>query len=148
MFMIAIAILAAALLLLIIKVMSWIAKLFVKRYDSNATGEYKTALQSHIANAITLGLTLGWALEEFFVGVEVRDLVDLLILLNIEVPPKQILIMALHGLSILLLVCSCIFFWISNKKLQKFQQSISTRKMNWQIIAALTILTIIVMRFL
>ena len=143
-----ICILTFGLLWLAIKGLGWFANPIAKLYDPKASGEYKAALKSHIGATIILGLTLGWTAGEFLFGVEVRDLVDLLILLNIEVPPKQILIMALHGLSILLLVFSFVYFWISNKKLQKFQQSISTRKMNWQIIAALTILTIIVMRFL
>ena len=143
-----ICILTFGLLWLAIKGLGWFANPIAKLYDPKASGEYKAALKSHIGATIILGLTLGWTAGEFLFGVEVRDLVDLLILLNIEVPPKQILIMALHGLSILLLFCSCIFFWISNKKLQKFQQSISTLKMNCQIIAALTISTIIVMRFL
>ena len=142
-----ICILTFGLLWLAIKGLGWFANPIAKLYDPKASGEYKAALKSHIGATIILGLTLGWTAGEFLFGVEIQALAELLNKIDIRTS-NSILIAAAHSLSILFLFLSFIHFWISNKSLQKFQQSISTLKMNCQIIAALTISTIMVMGLL
>ena len=109
-----------------------------KYYDQNASGEYKVALTSHIGTAITLGLILGWTLSEFVFAHKFLILVGTIESQNIRMSNLWIRISPV--LTILISYFLSAYLWISNRNLKKFPQSISTLKMNCQVIMLTTII--------
>ena len=127
------------LLWLVKKGLDWlIGTPIAEKYDPNASGKYKVALASHIGTAITLGFILGWTLSEFVFAHKFLILVDTIESQNIRMSNLWIRISPV--LTILISYFLSAYLWISNRNLKKFPQSISTLKMNCQVIMLTTII--------
>ena len=127
------------LLWLVKKGLDWlIGTPIAKYYDPNASGEYKAALTSHIVTAITLGFILGWTLSEFVFAHKFLIFVGTIESQNIRMSNLWIRISPV--LTILISYFLSAYLWISNRNLKKFPQSISTLKMNCQVIMLTTII--------